>query len=68
MNSAGPPGQHPQLLQRAIGVGLGYGGSYGTYWTQDFGRELTYGARRLRVACAPRASAKSMPTRRARGP
>lgn len=39
MNS---PGHRANILacsSQAIGVGLGRGGSYGTYWTQDFGRE-----------------------------
>lgn len=39
MNS---PGHRANILacsSRAIGVGVGYGGPYGTYWTQDFGRE-----------------------------
>ena len=39
MNS---PGHRANILacsSKAIGVGLGRGGSYGIYWTQDFGRE-----------------------------
>ena len=39
MNS---PGHRANILacsSRAVGVGVGYGGPYGTYWTQDFGRE-----------------------------
>jgi uncharacterized protein YkwD len=34
------PGHRANILNcssRAIGVGIGKGGSYGTYWTQDFG-------------------------------
>ncbi|HET6966681.1 MAG TPA: CAP domain-containing protein [Ornithinibacter sp.] len=39
MNS---PGHRANILacsSRGIGVGVGYGGPYGTYWTQDFGRD-----------------------------
>lgn len=39
MNSAGHRANILACSSRAIGVGIGYGGSYGTYWTQDFGRE-----------------------------
>ena len=33
----GPPQEHPQLLEQGHGVGVARGGSYGIYWTQDFG-------------------------------
>lgn len=39
MNSAGHRANILSCASRAIGVGVGYGGHYGTYWTQDFGRE-----------------------------
>jgi uncharacterized protein YkwD len=35
------PGHKANILNcsnKALGVGIGKGGSYGTYWTQDFGR------------------------------
>ena len=39
MKSTGHRANILSCSSRAIGVGLGHGGSYGTYWTQDFGRE-----------------------------
>jgi uncharacterized protein YkwD len=39
MNSPGHRANILDCASRAIGVGLGYGGAYGTYWTQDFGRD-----------------------------
>lgn len=39
MKSSGHRANILNCASRAIGVGLGRGGSYGTYWTQDFGRE-----------------------------
>lgn len=38
MNSPGHRANILDCKNRAIGVGIGRGGSYGTYWTQDFGR------------------------------
>jgi len=37
MNSAGHKANILNCSFKAIGVGIGHGGSYGTYWTQDFG-------------------------------
>ena len=37
MNSSGHRANILNCSSRAIGVGIGKGGSYGTYWTQDFG-------------------------------
>lgn len=37
----GSPGHRSNILNcslRTLGVGVAYGGSYGIYWTQDFGR------------------------------
>ena len=39
MKSSGHRANILNCSSRAIGVGLGRGGSYGTYWTQDFVRE-----------------------------
>ena len=39
MKSTGHRANILNCSSRAIGVGIGRGGSYGTYWTQDFGRE-----------------------------
>jgi uncharacterized protein YkwD len=39
MKSTGHRANILSCSNRAIGVGIGRGGSYGTYWTQDFGRE-----------------------------
>jgi uncharacterized protein YkwD len=39
MKSTGHRANILNCSSRAIGVGLGRGGSYGIYWTQDFGRE-----------------------------
>lgn len=38
MNSSGHRANILNCTSRAIGVGIGYGGSYGIYWTQTFGR------------------------------
>ena len=38
MNSPGHRANILDCKSKAIGVGIGRGGSYGTYWTQDFGR------------------------------
>ncbi|MFQ6171053.1 CAP domain-containing protein [Oryzobacter sp. R7] len=38
MNSSGHRANILNCASRAIGVGIGKGGTYGTYWTQDFGR------------------------------
>jgi uncharacterized protein YkwD len=38
MNSSGHRANILNCTNRALGVGIGYGGPYGTYWTQDFGR------------------------------
>lgn len=38
MNSSGHRANILNCTSRAIGVGIGYGGSYGLYWTQTFGR------------------------------
>lgn len=38
MNSAGHRANILDCGNRAIGVGVGRGGSYGIYWTQTFGR------------------------------
>ena len=37
MKSSGHRANILNCSSRAIGVGVGKGGSYGTYWTQDFG-------------------------------
>ena len=37
MNSSGHRANILSCSSKAIGVGIGKGGSYGTYWTQDFG-------------------------------
>jgi uncharacterized protein YkwD len=37
MNSSGHRANILNCSSKAIGVGIGKGGSYGTYWTQDFG-------------------------------
>jgi uncharacterized protein YkwD len=37
MNSAGHRANILNCGYREIGVGYATGGSYGTYWTQDFG-------------------------------
>ena len=37
MNSSGHRANILNCSSAAIGVGIGKGGSYGTYWTQDFG-------------------------------
>lgn len=39
MNSEGHRANILTCSHRAIGVGIGRGGSYGIYWTQNFGRE-----------------------------
>lgn len=38
MKSSGHRANILNCASRAIGVGIGRGGSYGIYWTQDFGR------------------------------
>ncbi|HYN65639.1 MAG TPA: CAP domain-containing protein [Ornithinibacter sp.] len=38
MNSSGHRANILNCSNKALGVGIGKGGSYGTYWTQDFGR------------------------------
>ncbi len=38
MNSSGHRANILDCANRALGVGIGYGGPYGIYWTQDFGR------------------------------
>ncbi len=38
MRSAGHKANILACSNRALGVGVGHGGPYGTYWTQDFGR------------------------------
>jgi uncharacterized protein YkwD len=37
MNSAGHKANILNCANRALGVGIGHGGHYGIYWTQDFG-------------------------------
>jgi uncharacterized protein YkwD len=37
MNSAGHRANILNCANTALGVGIGHGGSYGIYWTQDFG-------------------------------
>ncbi len=37
MNSAGHKADILDCANQALGVGIGHGGRYGTYWTQDFG-------------------------------
>ncbi len=38
MNSSGHRANILSCSNRALGVGIGYGGPYGIYWTQNFGR------------------------------
>ena len=38
MKSTGHKANILACSNRALGVGVGYGGPYGIYWTQDFGR------------------------------
>ncbi len=38
MNSPGHKANILNCSNKALGVGIGKGGTYGTYWTQDFGR------------------------------
>lgn len=38
MNSAGHRANILSCSNKAVGVGIGHGGSYRIYWTQDFGR------------------------------
>ena len=58
MKSTGHRANILNCSSRAIGVGIGRGGSYGTYWTQDFGGSELRPAPAARAATA---SAKSRP-------